>query len=329
MFKLDAKGRLTNQWKSFGSFPEKIKRKYRGKTFKKKKIYGAGIVVYRNEIFVSGGSVEEDDHALTTIWTLSSRSGQWKTVGEMYTARRDHIMALDPFNSDGLIMCGGYSYRYRYWRFHIKWIYENRNEADVRCEGQTVMSIGGRTRTKAYLYGHKIKYNGGDKSSFDRAQAAYATLPTGENQLIFTSGDTKEGTDHDADVWLLHNDKKATKIGSMRDGVNGIKYWKTWRGNDKAGKPYMGYESWKDYKRNSERDMIFTFGDRIYYYFRPSDDIGREHKHEIWYLDLSRCNGDRGPYKNCLRIDVTNIPKRKHGYMVQVRVTRTQLTLIS
>ena len=176
MFKLDAGGRITNQLKSFGSFPTKIKRKYKNKTFKKKKIYGAGIVVYRNEIFVSGGSIEEDGHALTTIWKLSSRSGQWKTVGEMYTARRDHIMALDPFNSNSLIMCGGYSYRQRYWRFHIQWINENRNEADVRCEGHTLMSIGGRTYTKAHLYGHKIKYIGGDKSSFDRAQVRIVFL---------------------------------------------------------------------------------------------------------------------------------------------------------
>ena len=173
MFKLDAGGRrLSNQLKSFGSFPVKIKRKYKNKTFKKKKVYGAGIVVYKNEIFVSGGSVEEDDHALTTIWKLSSRSGQWKAVGDMYTARRDHIMALDPFNSNGLIMCGGYSYRHRHWRFHIEWINEKptKNRADVRCEGHTFMSIAGRTYTKAHLYGHKIKYSGGDKASFDRAQ---------------------------------------------------------------------------------------------------------------------------------------------------------------
>ena len=84
----------------------------------------------------------------------------------------------------------------------------------------------------------------------------------------------------------------------------------------------MGYESWKDYKRNSERDMIFTFGDRIY--FRPSNDIGREQKHKIWYLDMSRSNRDGRPYNNCLGIDVTNIPKRKHGYMIQVRVIRTR-----
>ena len=128
-------------------------------------------------------------------------------------------------------------------------------------------------------------------------------------------------TDHDADVWLLHKDRTATKIGSMRDGVNGIKYWKTWRGSDEAGKPNMGYQKSKYYKQNSDRDMFFTFGDRIYYYFKPSDDIGREHKYEIWYLDLSNCRLDGGgPLERCLRIDVTNIPKRPHGYMVQVRI---------
>ena len=157
-------------------------------------------------------------------------------------------------------------------------------------------------------------------------KAAYATLQTGENQLIFTSGDAKEGTDHDADVWLLHKDQQnartASKIGSMRDGTNGIKYWKTWRGNDRTGKPNMGYESWKDYKKNSDRDMIFTFGDRIYYYFKPSDDDVGQHTHEIWFLDLSSCKLDN-PSQRCLRIDVTNIPKRRHGYMFQVRVKQT------
>ena len=57
MFKLDASGRLISQWKSFGRFPEKITRKYKNKTYKKKKIYGAGIVVYGNEIFVNNLSV--------------------------------------------------------------------------------------------------------------------------------------------------------------------------------------------------------------------------------------------------------------------------------
>ena len=144
--------------------------------------------------------------------------------------------------------------------------------------------------------------------------------------MIFTSGDAKEGTDHDADVWLLHKDQQnartASKIGSMRDGTNGIKYWKTWRGNDRTGKPNMGYESWKDYKKNSDRDMIFTFGDRIYYYFKPSDDDVGQHTHEIWFLDLSSCKLDN-PSQRCLRIDVTNIPKRRHGYMFQVRVKQT------
>ena len=176
IYKMDARGRLSNQWKYFRWFPTKIKRKYKNKTFRNKKIYGAGIVVYKNEIFVSGGSVEEDDHALATVWKLSSRTSSWETIGHMYTARRDHIMALDPFESDGIIMCGGYSYRYRYWRFHSDWIYEDRNAGDVRCERYGLNAYGGYSRSKSYLYGHKMKYRGGSKSSFDRAQAKVSSL---------------------------------------------------------------------------------------------------------------------------------------------------------
>ena len=154
----------------------------------------------------------------------------------MVSARRNHVMALNPFMAPGLIVCGGYSYRRKKWFFMHEWN-EAKNGFDSVCE-----VWDGRAKRFTAI-GNRIKLNlhESEKESFSRAQALSATITWESNALLILSGDVDdEGID---DIFLLDKPGKsmtATNIGSLAEGIPG---WKTWRGRNTEGEPNMGAKS--------------------------------------------------------------------------------------
>ena len=165
-------------------------------------------------------------------------------------------MSHNPFGP-GLLVCGGYSYRNKKWFFLHEWN-ENGDEFDSICEIWNPNS----SKTKFTEIGHQIDYRkyGTEIESFSRAQAAYASLTYAADEVIFSSGDVDDAGV--ADVWFLHKyhgKMRATNIGQLSAH---IPRWKTWRGNDREGKPLMSnadnaYNNLKS--GNNIRDAFFSF----------------------------------------------------------------------
>ena len=319
-----------NHWRSdvfLFSFSEdhmklkKILPKYPGKSYlrhKKKRVSGSlsgsASIIFQNEVYISGGSHGVRDYPQHNLWRL--RDDKWGIVADMVSARRNHVMSLNPFNlhypNGGLVVCGGYSYRRKKWFFLHEWN-EAKNNFDSVCE----VWPGGDFKRFTPI-GDKLKKElaGQEIETISRGQALVTTIEWHKNEMIMVGGDVDDKGDDD--ILMFHEHKRKMQVTRLDSFRRLSSDWLTWRGKNKEGQPNQGAEKvsggYSDFNHNEHRDQLFTFKKRIYYLVNPSTNS--DIRNSIWELDISACLNNA--VYQCIRLYKTEIPRRSHGIMFSV-----------